>query len=82
VIRGGARCARPTLPFIGLPQQNRAHHQRRLQARRLRRGAAALDYVLVLGVVLPAAAFMMWAGPRIMQLTYEMVSTLISWPFL
>lgn len=63
-----------------------AHPRRRVRARRaarrFRRGVSALGYVLLLGVVLPAAAFMMWAGPRIMQLTYEMVSTLISWPFL
>ena len=34
----------------------------------MRRSGAAgtLDYVLVLGVILPLAAFIFWAGPRIM----------------
>ncbi|HOM17766.1 MAG TPA: hypothetical protein PK777_16390 [Thermoguttaceae bacterium] len=47
-----------------------------------RRGAASLDYVLVLCVVLPMVAFMMTAGREIMWLTYEMLSTLITWPFM
>jgi len=47
-----------------------------------RRGVATLDYVLVLGVVLPLAGFVLWAGPRIMNLVYEMLSVLVSWPFL
>lgn len=52
-------------------------------ARRDRRGAAAsLDYILLIGVILPAAAFTMWAGPRLIRLTYEMVYVLISWPFM
>lgn len=51
--------------------------------RRDRRGAAAsLDYILLIGVILPAAAFTMWAGPRLIRLTYEMVYVLISWPFM
>jgi hypothetical protein len=49
---------------------------------RCRAGAAALDYVLILGVVLPLAAFTMWIGPRIIRLAYEMVCVLISWPFM
>lgn len=47
-----------------------------------RRGLASLDYVLILGVVLPLVGFVLWAGPRIMRLAYEMVSALISWPFM
>jgi hypothetical protein len=47
-----------------------------------RSGVAALDYVLVLGVILPLVAFVMWIGPRIMQLAYEMVCVLVSWPFM
>lgn len=51
--------------------------------RRFRRGAAAtLDYVLLMGVTLPAAAFTMWAGPRIIRLAYEMVYVLVVWPFM
>lgn len=47
-----------------------------------RRGAASLDYVLVICVVLPMVAFIMVAGPRIMRLAYEMVSAMIAWPFM
>ena len=45
-------------------------------------GAASLDYVLVLGVILPLAAFILWAGPTIIRLAYEMVCVLVSWPFM
>ncbi|MEQ8791009.1 MAG: hypothetical protein RIC55_32405 [Pirellulaceae bacterium] len=47
-----------------------------------RRGAAALDYILVLGVILPLAVFTMWAAPRMMNLVYQMTSVLVSWPFM
>jgi hypothetical protein len=47
-----------------------------------RRGAASLDYVLVLGVILPLVAFIMWVAPRIIRLAYEMVCVLVSWPFM
>ena len=50
--------------------------------RRARRGAATLDYVLVIGVVLPLAAFVLKFGPRIMADVYEMTSVLVSWPFM
>jgi hypothetical protein len=49
---------------------------------RPRRGAASLDYVLILGIILPMAAFALWAGPRIMNLVYEMTSVLVTWPFM
>jgi hypothetical protein len=47
-----------------------------------RTGLASLDYVLILGVVLPLVTLVMWAGPRIMRLAYEMVCVLVSWPFM
>ncbi len=47
-----------------------------------RAGVAAVDYALVLGVVLPLCAFVLWIGPRMMRLVYEMVSLLIAWPFM
>ena len=50
--------------------------------RKSRAGVASLDYILILGVVLPMATFVMWAGPKIMGLVYEMVSILVSWPFM
>jgi hypothetical protein len=43
---------------------------------------ATLDYVLVSAVVLPLIAFLMWIGPRIIRLVYEMVCMLVSWPFM
>ena len=50
--------------------------------RKKRAGSASLDYVLILGVILPMAAFVMWIGPKIMGLVYEMTSILVSWPFM
>ncbi|NQV23373.1 MAG: hypothetical protein HQ518_03305 [Rhodopirellula sp.] len=47
-----------------------------------RAGVSTLDYVLVLGVVLPLVAFAIPAGKRIIQLTYEMVCTLVAWPMM
>jgi hypothetical protein len=47
-----------------------------------RAGVASLDYVLVLGVILPLAAFILGISPKIMRLAYEMVCVLISWPFM
>ena len=47
-----------------------------------RRGAATLDYVLLLGVILPLMAFVVPTGKKIIQLAYEMTCTLIAWPFL
>ena len=47
-----------------------------------RKGAAALDYVLIVATILPMVVFVMWAGPRIMRLAYEMACVLISWPFM
>jgi hypothetical protein len=43
---------------------------------------ASLDYVLILGIVLPMAAFLLTVGPKIMRLAYEMVCVLVSWPFM
>lgn len=54
----------------------------KLHGCRTRRGAATLDYVLVLCVCLPMAAFTLWAGPRIMNLVYQMTCVLVSWPFM
>jgi hypothetical protein len=47
-----------------------------------RRGVATLDYVLVLGVILPMAGFVMWIGPRMIRLAYDMICVLVSWPFM
>ncbi|HUG89836.1 MAG TPA: hypothetical protein VML55_03320 [Planctomycetaceae bacterium] len=47
-----------------------------------RTGAAALDYVLVLGIMFPLAALVVPTGLRIIRAACDMVSVLISWPFL
>ena len=47
-----------------------------------RKGIASLDYILVGGVVLPMAAFVLWIGPRIIQQVYDMIAVQIGWPFL
>ncbi len=47
-----------------------------------RRGAATLDFALVLGVLLPIAAVVIGMGSRIMQLVYEMLAVFLAWPFM
>ena len=47
-----------------------------------RAGAATIDYVLILAVVLPMVAFLMWAGPRMIRLAYDLTCLLIAWPFM
>ncbi len=56
--------------------------KRRSGAKPIRRGIGSVDYVLILGVMLPAAAFALWAGPRIIRLVYEMACVLVGWPFM
>lgn len=56
-----------------------ASSKKRRAARRA--GVASIDYVLVLGVILPLVAFIMMIGPRTIRLAYEMVCVLVSWPF-
>lgn len=53
-------------------------------AERLRRrsGVATLDYIMILGIVLPLLTFIVSIGPKIMRLAYEMTCVLISWPFM
>jgi hypothetical protein len=43
---------------------------------------ATLDYVLILGVVFPMAVLLLWIGPRMMLLVYEMIAVMVSWPFM
>ena len=74
--------ARAGKPPMAPDQRNQASAARHRPPKRARRGAAALDYVLVMAVVLPLAGFLMWAGPRMMNLVYETTAVLISWPFL
>lgn len=41
--------------------------------RRRRRGVATLDYILVMGVILPLAGMLFVVVTRIVQLVYEMI---------
>jgi len=41
-----------------------------------------LDYILTIGVVLPLVAFLLWVGPRILNLVNQMTTVLVSWPFM
>lgn len=47
-----------------------------------RRGAATIDYVLGLGVVLPLLLIVIPAARRAMQLVFELACTLVAWPFM
>jgi len=65
-----------------LCQNGMASLRKRPRKAVLRRGVASLDYILVGGVVLPMAAFVLWIGPRIIQQVYDMIAVQIGWPFL
>ena len=47
-----------------------------------RAGVSTLDYILLLGVIFPLVAFAIPAGKRIIELSYEMICTLVAWPFM
>jgi predicted PurR-regulated permease PerM len=63
-------------------RMRRVYLRLRRRKRRRRAGASSLDYVLVLSVTVPLAAVLMKMGTQIIQLAYEMVCALISWPFM
>lgn len=46
-----------------------------------RRAQVAVDYVLVLGTLLPLCGILLMMGRRIIMLAYEMIGGMISWPF-
>ena len=52
------------------------------KSRLARRGAATLDYVLILGTFIPLAGICLSLGRRIILSAYEMISVLIGSPFL
>ncbi len=55
----------------------------RCRSRSLRRGGAAtLDYVLVLGAVLPMVAMSYYYSSRIIRAVYQMTCALVCWPFM
>ena len=47
-----------------------------------RRGAATLDYVLVMGAVLPIVALSYYYSTKIIQAVYRMTCALVCWPFM
>ena len=47
-----------------------------------RGGFAALDYVLVLAVILPLLLFLFTVVPRMIQLVYEMTVVIVSSPLM
>lgn len=47
-----------------------------------RRGVSTLDYILVLGVILPLATIVVPTGMRIIRAVYDMTAVMVSWPFL
>jgi hypothetical protein len=51
-------------------------------AKRQRRGASTLDYILTMGVSLPLMGILYVAGPKIMNLVNQMTTVLVSWPFM
>ncbi len=66
-----------------MQNQRTIHPARLMKATSHRRaGVSTLDYILVLGVILPLVAFAIPAGKRIIQLSYEMVCTLVAWPMM
>ena len=53
----------------------------RLNRSKHRRGAATIDYFLLMAVVLPLAVFMMRIAPRMMRSVYDLLTVVVSWPF-
>jgi len=48
-----------------------------------RRGAVStLDYILVIGVILPLATIVVPTGMRIARAAYDMLSVFVAWPFM
>ena len=50
--------------------------------RNRRRGSAAIDYFLVVGVLLPLATLVLWFGPRAIHSVYDMSTVIVAWPFM
>ncbi|MFP6702215.1 MAG: hypothetical protein VB861_10750 [Planctomycetaceae bacterium] len=46
-----------------------------------RRGAATLDYILVLAVILSIAALLIPMSRHAISVVYEIICSLVAWPF-
>jgi len=77
--RGGASAGRPSRTKFG-GRSKAARSGRAL--RRGRKGAASLDYVLILAVLLPLVALSIAMSKLVMGLAYEVLCVLVSWPFM
>jgi hypothetical protein len=55
---------------------------RKKHTTKLRRGVGSIEYILILGMVLPLLVFLMMGGRTIMRYVYEMTCVLVSWPFI
>ncbi len=66
--------------FVELSQEKRTRPRRGANLRRCRRGAATIDYVLVIGIVLPLAYVVLRIAPRLMAGVYEMYCVFVSGP--
>ena len=77
------RTVRHDLHRLASQQEAGTHRLERTHGRVIRRhGASTVDYFLVLAIIVPLAAFMAYAVPRIIQLVYEMTVTLVGTPFM
>jgi len=63
---------------IDLPRGSPA--ERRSPVQRL--GAATLDYVLILAVILPLVLISIFLSRQILRLAYEFLCVLVAWPFM
>ena len=61
---------------------DKAGRRKALSRERRRVGAATLDYVLVLGAMLPMAAMSYYYASRIIRAVYQMTCALVCWPFM
>lgn len=60
----------------------RSTRHARTSFRTPRRGAATLDYVLILGTLIPLCGIALTLGEKIIRLAYEMIAVMVSGPFL
>lgn len=58
------------------------HRRAAVRGGHRRAGVSTLDYILVLGVIMPLAAIVIPFGIRILRAVYEMTSVLTAWPFM
>jgi hypothetical protein len=60
----------------------RVHRRTTRITRPSRAGAATLDYVLILGAILPLAGLTLYQSGRVIRAVYQFTCALICWPFM